>query len=143
MTNAQKWVTAFLGLFLILFLLERVTKKEEPSIIPQSMSGQNSRQSAKVSSDADGPTLMQEIGCVSCHGDDLKGTQMAPALSEIKKNWSRDELINYLRNPSSYNGGKRFDEYRAAYKNIIMPSFSNIDVKELGKIADYLLNRNE
>jgi len=143
MTNAQKWVTAFLGLFLILFLLERITKKEEPAGIPQSMSGQNSRQSAKVSSNADGPTLMQEIGCVSCHGDDLNGTQMAPALSEIKKNWSRDELINYLRNPSSYNGGKRFDDYRATYKNVIMPSFSNIDVKELGKIADYLLSRNE
>jgi cytochrome c2 len=141
MTNAQKWVTAFLGLFLILFLLERVTNKEEPSVVPTSMSGQNSRQSAKVSSNADGPTLMQEIGCVSCHGDDLKGTQMAPALSEIKKNWTRDELINYLRNPSSYNGGDRFDEYRATYKNIIMPSFSNIDVKELGKIADYLLSR--
>ena len=143
MTNAQKWVTAFLGLFLILFLLERVTKKEEPSVVSPSMSGQNSRQSAKVSSNADGPTLMQEIGCVSCHGDDLKGTQMAPALSEIKKNWSRDELINYLRNPSSYNGGKRFDEYRAAYKNTIMRSFSNIDVKELGKIADYLLTRDQ
>ena len=141
MTNAQKWVTAFLGLFLILFLLERVTKKEEPSVVPTSISGQNSRQSAKVSSNADGPTLMQEIGCVSCHGDDLKGTQMAPALSAIKKNWTRDGLINYLRNPSSYNGGDRFDEYRATYKNIIMPSFSNIDVKELGKIADYLLSR--
>jgi mono/diheme cytochrome c family protein len=143
MTNAQKWVTAFLGLFLILFLLERVTKKEEPAGIPLSMSGQNSRQNAKVTSDADGPALMQQIGCVSCHGVDLKGTQMAPALLEIKKNWSRDELINYLRNPSSYNGGERFDQYRASYKNVIMPSFSNIDVKELGKIADYLLNRNE
>jgi cytochrome c553 len=143
MTNAQKWVAAFLGLFLILFLLERITKKEEPSAIPPSMSGQNSRQSAKVSSDSDGPTLMKEIGCVSCHGNDLHGTQMAPQLAEIKKNWSRDELINYLRNPSSYNGGERFDKYRATYKNVIMPSFSNIDVKELGKIADYLLTRDE
>jgi len=72
MTNAQKWVTAFLGLFLVLFLLERITKKEEPTAITQSMSGQNSRQNAKVTSDADGPTLMREIGCVSCHGDDLQ-----------------------------------------------------------------------
>ena len=141
MTNAQKWVTAFLGLFLVLFLLERITKKEEPTAITQSMSGQNSRQNVKVTSDADGPTLMREIGCVSCHGDDLKGSQMAPALSNIKKNWSRDELINYLRNPSSYNGGERFDQYRASYKNVIMPSFSNIDVKELGKIADYLISK--
>ena len=72
MTNAQKWVAAFLGLFLVLFLLERITKKEESSIIPPSMSGQNSRQSAKVTSGVDGPTLMKQIGCISCHGDDLK-----------------------------------------------------------------------
>jgi hypothetical protein len=32
MTNAQKWVAAFLGLFLVLFLLGRLTRKEEEHI---------------------------------------------------------------------------------------------------------------
>ena len=29
MTNAQKWIAAFLGLFLVLFMLQRLTQDEE------------------------------------------------------------------------------------------------------------------
>jgi len=141
MTNAQKWVSAFLGVFLILFIIGRLTRKEETAIPP--MPGQMSNQNAQVSEEADGKTLLQQEGCVSCHGGDLKGTQMAPALVSLKDHWTRDALINYLRNPSSYSGDKRFDNYRAQYKNVMMPSFSNLDVKVLGKISDYLLTKQD
>ncbi len=139
MTNAQKWIAAFLGLFLLLFLLGRLTRKEEESMPP--MMGQMSNQSAQVSGDADGKTLTQQGGCISCHGEDLQGTQIAPALANLKEHWTRDALINYLRNPSSYSGDKRFEQYRAQYKNVVMPSFNNLDVKMLGKLADYLMTR--
>ncbi len=139
MTNAQKWIAAFLGLFLLLFLLGRLTRKEEESMPP--MMGQMSNQSAQVSGDADGKTLTQQVGCISCHGEDLQGTQIAPALANLKEHWTRDALINYLRNPSSYSGDKRFEQYRAQYKNVVMPSFNNLDVKMLGKLADYLMTR--
>ncbi len=135
MTNAQKWLAAFLGLFLILFILGRVTQEEEPAPAAKPNSSQNSRQTG----DVDASTLIQQNGCTTCHGQDLNGTQMAPALANIKEHWTRDALINYLRNPSSYGGGQRFDEYREKYKNIMMPSYGNIDVKDLGKIAEYLL----
>jgi cytochrome c2 len=82
--------------------------------------------------------LVASLGCTGCHGSDLAGTNMAPGLHNLKQNWSRDELINYLRNPSSYIKSESFKNFRAMYPNTIMPSFSNIDVKELGKIADYL-----
>ena len=140
MTNAQKWIAAFLGLFIILFLLERVTQKSEEQTMPQMM-GQMSNQTEQVSSNSDGKTLTQQVGCISCHGEDLNGTQIAPALVNIKEHWTRDALINYLRNPSSYSGDKRFDEYRAKYKNVMMPSFNNLDVKVLGKLADFLMTR--
>lgn len=136
MTNAQKWVAAFLGLFLILFLLGRLTRKEEEQMPPM-MGGQP----AQISEDVDGFTLIKQTGCISCHGENLEGSQLAPALVNIKKYWSRDALINYLRNPQSYSRDVRFDDYRAKYKNVIMPSYGNIDVKELGKISDYLLTR--
>lgn len=139
MTNAQKWIAAFLGLFLVLFILGRLTKKEEASMPP--MMGQMSGQSNSVSDESDGKTLVQQVGCVNCHGGDLQGTQMAPALANLKEHWTRDALINYLRNPSSYSGDKRFDDYRAQYKNIVMPSFNNLDVKVLGKLSDYLLTK--
>lgn len=136
MTNAQKWVAAFLGLFLILFLLGRLTRKEEAEM-PTTMGMQQNQPSENV----DGLTLIKQIGCISCHGDNLQGSKLAPALVNLKKFWSRDALINYLRNPQSYSRDVRFDEYRAKYRNVIMPAYSNIDVKELGKISEYLLTR--
>lgn len=139
MTNAQKWVAAFLSLFLILFLLGRITRKEVQTM-PSTM-GQMGQQTTQTSSAADGQTLTKQLGCINCHGENLQGTQTAPALANISKNWTRDGLINYLRNPSSYSGGSRFDEFREKYKNTIMPSFENRDVKELGRIAEFLLTR--
>jgi mono/diheme cytochrome c family protein len=103
--------------------------------------GQMGEQSARQSGDVDGLTLIKQTGCTSCHGDNLQGTKLAPALAEIKKFWSRDALINYLRNPQSYSRDARFDEYREKYRNVIMPSYGNIDVKELGRMAEYLLTR--
>jgi len=136
MTNAQKWVAAFLGLFLVLFLLGRLTSKEEPQI-PQTMG----EQPTQVSGEVDGLTMINQIGCTSCHGDNLQGSKLAPQLVNLKQFWTRDALINYLRNPQSYSRDVRFDDYRSKYKNVIMPSYGNIDVKELGKIAEYLLTR--
>ena len=139
MTNAQKWVALFLGLFLILFLLGRLTRKEEEHMPPTM--GQMGEQPNQPAGEVDGLTIIKQIGCVSCHGEDLNGSQLAPALANLKQFWTRDALINYLRNPQSYSRDVRFDAYRAKYKNVIMPSYGNIDVKELGKISEYLLTR--
>ncbi|MFA3782286.1 cytochrome c [Melioribacteraceae bacterium 4301-Me] len=139
MTNAQKWLAAFLVVFVVLFLIGRATKKEEtPSQIPMGMLSETEQ---SVNENADGKTLTVQLGCISCHGENLEGTKLAPSLEFVKNNWMRDNLINYLRNPSSYAGDKRFEGYRAKYPNVIMPSYNNIDVKDLGKIADYLLSR--
>jgi len=67
---------------------------------------------------------------------------MAPSLKGLKEYWSsRDDLINYLRNPNSFMDSDRFKAYEAKYPNGIMPSYDNKDVKDLGKIADYLLKQ--
>ncbi|MCK9279989.1 MAG: cytochrome c [Melioribacteraceae bacterium] len=139
MTNAQKWVAAFLGLFLIIFLIGRFTQKDEMSMIPEDnayMGEENKEQSNKPA----GLVLIEQNGCQSCHGEDFNGTTLAPALASLKDHWDRDGLINYLRNPSSYSGDKRFEAYKAQYRSI-MPSYGNVDVKDLGKIADFLLTK--
>lgn len=138
MTNAQKWVSLFLGLFIVLFILGRSTKEEE---VPEDLDYYNEEtqsQPAKV----DGLALINKIGCVSCHGADLKGTNLAPGLYAAKDHFSRQQLIGYLRNPSSYDGDERFEAYKAKYKSL-MPAYGNIDVERLGIIADYLLNLEE
>lgn len=138
MTKPQIWVAAFLALFILLFILGRVTKQEEPK---QDFSGMgNSPMGQQSSAEATGDKLVASFGCVNCHGVDLAGTSMAPSLKGLKQFWSsRDDLINYLRNPNSYMDSERFKVYRIKYPNGIMPSFNNQDVKDLGKIADYLL----
>lgn len=139
MTNAQKWVAAFLMVFLILFALSRLTKEE--TAFDENV-GYLDKDDTEMQEATDGLTLINRIGCTSCHGADLKGSKLAPNLYLVKEYWSRDKLINYLRNPSSYSGDERFEAYKAEYKSI-MPSYSNIDVKQLGIIADYLLSLEE
>lgn len=136
MTNAQKWLAAFLGLFIILFILGRITKpKEEPAVAANYV-----EKTMQSNEEKDGLTLIRENGCTACHGQNLEGSKIAPALVQINKHWDRESLINYLRNPSSYSN-ERLKQFRVQYKNIVMPSFNNLDVKDLGKIADYLLTR--
>jgi cytochrome c553 len=140
MTKPQIWVAAFLLLFIALFILGRVTQKDESE---QDFSTMNSQQmSEQTSEQVTGEKLVQSFGCVNCHGADLAGTNMAPSLKGLKEYWSsRDDLINYLRNPNSFMDSDRFKAYEAKYPNGIMPSYDNKDVKDLGKIADYLLKQ--
>ena len=133
MTNAQKWVAGFLLLFLILFFLNQLTKN--------SSGGNNAGYtSPSAAVEKSGRELFVSIGCSDCHGTDLRGTKKAPSLYSAKDYWSRDNLINYLRNPLSYNGDERFENYKKQYPEKIMPSFSQVNVKDLGKIADYILS---
>ncbi len=139
MTKPQIWVAAFLALFVLLFLLERATEKsnnENGHVVNNPVP-----QTGMTSANATAPELISKLGCINCHGSELNGTQMGPNLKNISQYWSRDKLINYLRNPSSYMSSARFREYQEQFPNTMMPSFGNIDVKELGKIADYLLKK--
>jgi len=135
MTNAQKWILTFLGVFTILLIITWTTMDDGSDSGMMQQMGSSMTQSE---SQDDNLALFNKVGCVSCHGADLKGTGMAPSLVSAKDFWKRDALINYLRNPSSYSTDSRFVEYKQQYKSI-MPSYDNVDVKELGKMADYIL----
>jgi cytochrome c2 len=138
MTKPQIWVAAFLLLFIVLFMIGRLTKEEEEM---KDFSGMdNNPMGEQTTTELTGDKLIQSFGCNSCHGGDLAGTNMGPSLKGLKEFWSnRENLINYLRNPNSFMDKDRFKEYKAKYPNGIMPSYGNKDVKDLGKIADYLL----
>jgi len=140
MTKPQIWVAVFLLLFIVLFMIGRLTKEEE---VLKDLSGMNnSSMGEQTTSELTGDKLIQTFGCINCHGADLAGTNMGPSLKGIKEFWSsRDNLINYLRNPNSFMDKDRFKEYKVKYPNGIMPSYGNKDVKDLGKIADYLLKQ--
>jgi cytochrome c2 len=140
MTKPQIWVAVFLILFIVLFMIGRLTKEEETM---KDFSGMNDSAMGQQSSDElTGDKLIQSFGCINCHGSNLAGTNMGPSLKGLKQFWSnRDNLINYLRNPNSFMDKDRFKEYKVKYPNGIMPSYGNKDVKDLGKIVDYLLTQ--
>jgi hypothetical protein len=140
MTKPQIWVAAFLLLFIVLFMIGRLTKEEETM---KDFSGMNNSPMGQQSNEElSGEKLVMSFGCVNCHGGNLAGSNMAPSLKGLKQFWSsRDDLINYLRNPNSFMDSDRFKGYRAKYPNGIMPSYGNKDIKDLGKIADYLLTQ--
>jgi hypothetical protein len=136
MTKSQIWVATFLVLFLILFGLNQLTKNDNQSTGIGNETGISSKNEPK---EFTGLELIKSNGCTSCHGAELKGTNLAPNLIGIKQYWSgRESLINYLRNPSSFMDKNRFLAYKEKYSSVVMPPFNNLDVKDLGKIADYL-----
>lgn len=140
MTNAQKWVAVFLAAFVVLLLVGKMTESDEIDLEELGyMENTSSDTEMNANTGNDAVSIMKRNNCSSCHGNDFKGTRMAPALSNLSEYWTRDGLINYLRNPVSYSGDDRFKEYKKTYKNIIMPAYGNVDVKDLGKVADYLL----
>ncbi|MCX6151087.1 MAG: cytochrome c [Ignavibacteriales bacterium] len=136
MTKSQIWVASLLVLFLLLFGLSQITKKEpKKEIVGSYMGGEKPAQTSEQTA----LTLIKSNGCTSCHGSDLNGSTLGPSLIGLKQFWSsRDDLINYLRNPSSFMDKDRFKNYQEKYSSVVMPPFNNLDVKDLGKIADYL-----
>ena len=137
MTKPQIWVAAFLVLFILLFIIGRITKEEEifKPISTENFSNQTSTENLTAEE------LIANFGCSNCHCADLNGTNQGPALKDISQKFGRGELIAYLRNPNSFMGSDRFQKYREQYPSVVMPNFGNKDVKDLGKIADYLLDR--
>ncbi|NCQ18496.1 MAG: hypothetical protein COZ80_04220 [Ignavibacteria bacterium CG_4_8_14_3_um_filter_37_9] len=143
MTKTQIWSAAFLGIFVILFFLQKLAGTEYGSSPSMGMGeSQSQPNETMASSNATGEVLAKQFNCITCHGVDLKGTNMAPALVGLSAFYDRDKLINYLRSPNDYMEQDRFKEYKGKFKNIVMPAYGNKDVKDLGKIADYLLGLN-
>lgn len=135
MTKPQIWVATFLVIFIVLFVLQKVTKKEET---PTQMPSTNLN-NLSANEGLNGADLFITFSCNNCHGTDYQGTKMGPALKGLNEYYSRKDLISYLRNPESFMDSERFKDYREQFPGIIMPNYSNKDVKELGKIADFLL----
>lgn len=138
MTKPQIWVAAFLVLFFVLFMLGQLTKKEKP--VQEFNLPMNNSNTETSSEELSGSDLFAEFGCVNCHGRDLTGTAMAPSLIGVSQYWNKESLISYLRNPSDFMNDVRFKEYKRKYPSQMMPGYGEKNIKDLGKIADYLLD---
>jgi len=64
-----------------------------------------------------------------------------PCFEKFISALGKESLLNYLRNPNDFMDDARFQEYRQKYPNQIMPPYGNKNIKDLGKIVDYLLTQ--
>jgi cytochrome c2 len=141
MTKPQIWVAAFLVVFILLFMLQKLTQEEETTRDLSSAMNNQMMEESTTGSDLSAEELISNFGCTNCHGGNLQGTQMAPALTNLSQYWGKESLLNYLRNPNDFMNQERFIEYKEKYPNQIMPPYGNKDIKDLGKIVDYLLTK--
>ena len=141
MTKPQIWVAAFLVVFILLFMLQKLTQEEETTRDLSSAMNSQMMEESTTGSDLSAEELISNFGCTNCHGGNLQGTQMAPALTNLSQYWGKESLLNYLRNPNDFMNQERFIEYKEKYPNQIMPPYGNKDIKDLGKIVDYLLTK--
>ena len=139
MTKAQIWVAAFLVVFVILFFAQRLLQNDAPA---PAMSSQISMGVPQAATEATGESLIGELGCVNCHGNDLGGTAMGPSLHGLASVYSKEQIVAYLQDPSSQAGSDRYKLMSQRFSGA-MPSFRNRDVHELEKIADVLLSIHE
>lgn len=137
MTKPQIWVSAFLFLFIILFILGKLTRENQTE---QNFPVNNSSGIEETNNENTGAQLFVSFGCTRCHGENLSGTANGPQLVNLNEYWNKQNLIAYLRNPSSFMEEERFKNYKKKFPNQLMPSFGNKNIKDLGKLAEYLLS---
>ncbi len=133
MTKAQIWIAAFVGLFIVLFGIQRLTTSDETAQGSDSASMQ-----AGSGQGIDPKIAVQQFSCVTCHGPDLKGSGSGPALTGLAAYYTPEKLLAFLRNPNAYQSEPRHQERTGKYPSP-MPSYNNKDEKDLTKLAAYLL----
>ncbi len=141
MTNAQKWVSAFLVLFILLLVLSKMTDRQESeSNIVETVTQENIETPADESSKIYVGDLLANNRCFTCHGKDLNGTGMGPSLANVSDNWKKMSLVSYFQNPKAFLSNPRMSVLKEKY-NREMPAQERMSQEELEALADYLLTR--
>ncbi len=77
--------------------------------------------------------------CGLCHGMEGAGTQLGPTLQGKKKFWTKEKLVQYLKDPAPYTGkDPRLAEQAKKY-SIPMSRFDMLPADELNQIAEFVL----
>jgi len=84
MTKPQIWVAAFLAAFILLSFFKRLQKRRSPRDLSSQMNNPMSEENA---TELSGQQLISNFGCTNCHGNDLAGTNIAPALTNLTQFW--------------------------------------------------------
>ncbi len=135
MTNAQKWVSIFLFLFVALLVLSKLTSKNDD----ETSNNIDEYNPTETKSMSDAEILISKNKCMDCHGPNLEGTASAPSLQKVSEKWKRVELLKYLKNPRSFSDDPRIAKFKGKYR-LSMPSVDNLNDEELNILVNHLLS---
>jgi mono/diheme cytochrome c family protein len=79
--------------------------------------------------------------CHSCHGPQLGGTQLGPALKDLREHWNLESLVEYLQNPQAVTDRTpRLRERRSLYPMRMPPAAqAGLSREEIRTLAAWLL----
>jgi cytochrome c2 len=79
------------------------------------------------------------LKCAKCHGAELEGQRTAPKLTTLKKRWSEEDLIGYLRDPKAVQAATPRLAYMAEKYPIEMPAYQHTDEQVLRGLTAWIL----
>ena len=135
MTNAQKWVSIFLFLFVALLVLSKLTSRSND----ETNSNIDEYNSTQTEPKNDAEVLLSNNKCLTCHGPNLEGSASAPSLQKVSEEWKREELLKYLKNPRSFSDDPRISRFKGKYR-LSMPSVDKLNNEELNILVNHLLS---
>ncbi|HKC25599.1 MAG TPA: cytochrome c [Thermoanaerobaculia bacterium] len=91
-------------------------------------------------SSTDGSALYASQGCTLCHGSDGAGTVFGPTLLGKKGFWTREKLVEYLKNPVAYGEKDKRLSDQARRFTLPMQRFDKLKPEELTALADHILS---
>jgi len=90
---------------------------------------------------ADGATIYELQNCANCHGTELEGKSLGPALQGLAANWSEGELARFLADPGPFLArDARLEGLHRAYPGA-MSRYDNLDLEQRTTLARWLLGR--
>jgi mono/diheme cytochrome c family protein len=86
-----------------------------------------------------GAALFQEKNCVVCHGAGGEGRATGPELRNVGKHFTREQLVEYLKNPTVY--AEKDPRLAARMHDFpgMMPKYDYLEPTQLEQLADYVL----
>jgi mono/diheme cytochrome c family protein len=88
---------------------------------------------------ARGADVFKSQACSTCHGPDGAGTPFGPPLQGTKGFWTREKLVEYLKNPAAYTEKDPRLSAQAKRFTLPMQRFDRLPAEDLAAVADYVL----
>jgi hypothetical protein len=93
-----------------------------------------------INTDHPGYALYKSKGCGQCHGIQLQGTRLAPALVDLGRYWDAERLAAYMRDPKAMIASdERLKELDQQFRMGMMPPF-DLPTDEMESLTSFLLS---